>query len=213
MTAIRATFADWRTVKTRKALQLIFEVSLEQQAEVLAILGAPMPDVDTWVAIARLKPDAGAITREALAKLNALMANEQALPHDAGEHPVDAKPGAEARQGDPQASLRDAEERPAVPDVPQTPTRQGEPSERSRQAKARYAAMTPQEQAVVRAARLPDDPRFQAWAWGYDPADYVRGVCRVKSRAEIATNPEAYRRFIEMETAYLAGTGQMAEPR
>lgn len=52
--ALSATFSDWRTVKGRKQLQLIFEVPLEQQAEVLQILGAPMPDNPIWVGIALL---------------------------------------------------------------------------------------------------------------------------------------------------------------
>lgn len=52
---IRATFHDWRTVKGRKQLQLIFEVPLEQQEQVLHILGAPLPDRDIWVAIARMQ--------------------------------------------------------------------------------------------------------------------------------------------------------------
>lgn len=52
--AIRATFADWRTVKGRKQLQLIFEVPMEQQSEVLGMLGAPMPDNPMWVGIAKL---------------------------------------------------------------------------------------------------------------------------------------------------------------
>lgn len=53
--AISATFSDWRTVKGRKQLQLIFEVPLEQQTEVLGYLGAPVPDDPRWVAIALLK--------------------------------------------------------------------------------------------------------------------------------------------------------------
>jgi hypothetical protein len=52
--AIKATFADWRTVKGRKVLQLIFEVSLEQQGDVLSVLGAPMPDEARWCGIALL---------------------------------------------------------------------------------------------------------------------------------------------------------------
>jgi hypothetical protein len=52
--AIKATFADWRPVKGRKQLQLIFEVPLEETSEVLKMLGAPMPDKETWVAIALL---------------------------------------------------------------------------------------------------------------------------------------------------------------
>ena len=59
---ISATFSEWKMVKTRKTLQLIFEVPLEAQAEALRVLGVPMPDKETWVAIARLeqKPKAEA---------------------------------------------------------------------------------------------------------------------------------------------------------
>lgn len=42
-------------VKGRKVLQIICEVPLEQQGEVFAALGAPLPDAETWVAIARLR--------------------------------------------------------------------------------------------------------------------------------------------------------------
>lgn len=52
---IQATFADWRPVKGRKQLQLIFEVPLEETAIVLKMLGAPMPDKETWCAIALLE--------------------------------------------------------------------------------------------------------------------------------------------------------------
>ena len=53
--AIRANFSDWRTVKSRKSLQLIFEVPLEQQADVLKMLGAPIPDSPQWCGIALLQ--------------------------------------------------------------------------------------------------------------------------------------------------------------
>jgi hypothetical protein len=59
--AIRATYSDWRPVKSRKVLQLVMEVPIEQTEQVLTILGAPMPDREMWVAIARLadvRPDA-----------------------------------------------------------------------------------------------------------------------------------------------------------
>lgn len=49
--AILATFSDWRTVKGRKCLQLIFEVPVEQTQDVLTKLGAPMPHEDRWCAI------------------------------------------------------------------------------------------------------------------------------------------------------------------
>ncbi len=55
---IRAEYVEWKMVKTRKALQLIFEVPLEHQALVQAALGTPMPDVSTPVYIARLATEA-----------------------------------------------------------------------------------------------------------------------------------------------------------
>lgn len=55
---IQATFADWRTVKGRKQLQLILEVPLEQQAHVLTMLGAPNPSDPQWCAIALLNLNA-----------------------------------------------------------------------------------------------------------------------------------------------------------
>jgi hypothetical protein len=56
--AIRATFSDYKTVKTRRTLQLVMEVPIEQQADVFEKLGYPMPDAERWVAIALLDPDA-----------------------------------------------------------------------------------------------------------------------------------------------------------
>lgn len=49
--AIKATFSTWRPVNGRKVLQLVFEVPIEQQGEVLTMLGAPD---DKWCAIAVL---------------------------------------------------------------------------------------------------------------------------------------------------------------
>jgi hypothetical protein len=53
--AIRATYSDYRRVKGRKVLQLIFEVPIEQAPQVHEIFGEPAPDGSTWVAIARLQ--------------------------------------------------------------------------------------------------------------------------------------------------------------
>jgi hypothetical protein len=58
--AILATYSDWRPVKGRKVLQLTFEVPLERQAEVLSILGAPMPDREVWAGITLI--DKGAMS-------------------------------------------------------------------------------------------------------------------------------------------------------
>ena len=54
---------------------------------------------------------------------------------------------------------------------------------------------------VQRAGILAKDPDFHAWC-GYsleeDAANYIRGRCRVQSRAELRWDTEAQRRFIRM---------------
>lgn len=55
--AIKATYSDYRRVKGRKVLQLIFEVPIEQAPEVHKTFGEPAPDGSMWVGIARLEPD------------------------------------------------------------------------------------------------------------------------------------------------------------
>ncbi len=55
---IRADFADFRRVKTRKVFQLIFEVPEEQTEQVLGILGAPVSEKSIWCAIALLREPA-----------------------------------------------------------------------------------------------------------------------------------------------------------
>jgi len=64
---IQAEYVEWKMVKTRKALQLIFEVPLEHQALVQAALGTPMPDTSTPVAIARLNLEAATAQAETAA--------------------------------------------------------------------------------------------------------------------------------------------------
>lgn len=51
---IKAEFTDYRPVKTRKVLQLVFEVPAESQTEVFAALGYPISGTSLWVAIAKL---------------------------------------------------------------------------------------------------------------------------------------------------------------
>lgn len=75
---IAATFSDWRPVKSRKVLQLIFEVPVEKTELVLNTLGAPMPHEDNWCAIAVLTEEA----RSLMAKPGAHNA------HDAGSNPA-----------------------------------------------------------------------------------------------------------------------------
>ena len=58
MTAVLATFSDFKIVKGRKVAQLILEVPLEgAQAALEALGGVPQPDSAQWVGIAPVDPD------------------------------------------------------------------------------------------------------------------------------------------------------------
>jgi hypothetical protein len=161
---IKATYTEWRMIKTRKVLQLVLEIPLEQQGDVLTRLGPPMPDQEKWVAVALL---------------------DELVAQEAEQKPKDL--------------------------------------DRSLTGKQRYANSSAMEQARDRAAyRLPKDTKFRVWAAGFSPyplrdeadvARFIRDRCGVDSRAEIATDPDAYREFIEMETAYKIDTEQFAEIR
>src|SRR5690554_1080403 len=55
---LRATYADLKTVKTRSTCQLILELPIEALTDVVALLGAPVPGNEVWVAVARLREGA-----------------------------------------------------------------------------------------------------------------------------------------------------------
>jgi hypothetical protein len=53
--AIQGTFADFKIIRTRKLVQIIVELPIEQADEALRVLGGlPRPDQDQWLAVARL---------------------------------------------------------------------------------------------------------------------------------------------------------------
>ena len=78
--AIRASYSDYRRVKGRKVLQLIFEVPLEQAPQVHEAFGEPLPDGSSWVGIARI--DENAVVEKRGGKLcqrAAILCNEGAF--------------------------------------------------------------------------------------------------------------------------------------
>lgn len=59
MTAISATFADFKLIKGRKVAQLVLEVPIEQANAALAALGGvPRSDAPQWVGVAPLDAEA-----------------------------------------------------------------------------------------------------------------------------------------------------------
>ena len=60
LAATKGQFCDFRTVKTRKVAQFIFEVPIEEANQALQALGGiPDPTDPPWVAIARLQEPEG----------------------------------------------------------------------------------------------------------------------------------------------------------
>lgn len=58
--AIRATYADFKHVKTRGVLQIVCEVPIAAAQHALDVLGVPDPATERWVAIALLNTDTAA---------------------------------------------------------------------------------------------------------------------------------------------------------
>jgi hypothetical protein len=59
MSAIKATFSDFKLIKTRKVAQLVMEVPIEQADDAVKALGGlPTFAEEQWVGIAPLKPEA-----------------------------------------------------------------------------------------------------------------------------------------------------------
>jgi hypothetical protein len=72
---IAATFSDYKVVKGRQVLQLVFEVPLEAQEAIFRALGYVNPKAETWVGIARLRD--GVATPEAVRQLRLPPKNSQ----------------------------------------------------------------------------------------------------------------------------------------
>jgi hypothetical protein len=59
MTAFRGTYADWKNIKTRGVVQIVFEVPLADSDAAYEILGGmPNPAKERWFGIAALKSPA-----------------------------------------------------------------------------------------------------------------------------------------------------------
>lgn len=57
--AFHATFSDWKLIRTRKVVQLVFEVAVEEADHAYQVLGGmPHPGETIWCGIARLDASA-----------------------------------------------------------------------------------------------------------------------------------------------------------
>lgn len=56
MTAFKATYSDWKLVKTRQVVQIVFEVPLAEADSAYELLGGmPAPATERWFGIAALR--------------------------------------------------------------------------------------------------------------------------------------------------------------
>jgi hypothetical protein len=148
MTAFRATYSDFKLVKTRKVVQIVLEVPVEQANVVLDVLGGmPDPSRETWVGVALLSPDA-------------------------------------------------AQPQPVI-------------QPRLAGAKRDWRDMSPQQQAGIRC----DDAAFVAflreerpddWIETREPAECVRLICGVTSRADLETNHKARVLWHQLDSQFQA---------
>lgn len=53
----RASYSDWKLIKSRRVVQIVMEVSLEDSGHAYEVLGGmPRPDAEIWCGVARLNP-------------------------------------------------------------------------------------------------------------------------------------------------------------
>ena len=56
--AFRASYSDWKLIRTRKVVQIVLEVPVEEADAAYQVLGGmPNPAESFWCAVARLQPD------------------------------------------------------------------------------------------------------------------------------------------------------------
>jgi len=53
----KGTYSDFKIVKTRNVAQVIVEIPLEQAEEFVNMFGMPTPNMEKWVAVARLNDE------------------------------------------------------------------------------------------------------------------------------------------------------------
>jgi hypothetical protein len=81
MTAFRASYADWRVIKTRACIQVVFEVPIEQADQAYQVLGGmPMAANEIWCAVARLDERKVSANRPGQAIQNASAGSDNATP-------------------------------------------------------------------------------------------------------------------------------------
>ena len=63
--AFRASYSDWKLIRTRKVVQIVLEVPVEEADAAYQVLGGmPNPAESFWCAVARLQPDTANLAKK-----------------------------------------------------------------------------------------------------------------------------------------------------
>jgi len=175
---IQADYSNWRTVAGRKVLQLVFEVPIEQTADVMEKLGVPMPGENKWCAIALL--DIGGCANEK----GAWRPESAPKPSSGSEAPKDRNGPTPtltiAHTAGAGISLKERERRP-------------------------FASLPLSQQAALRCDDVRFQ-KFIGVANKVEAGGYVRAHCRVGSRADLDGNSGRFElsraTWVRLETSY-----------
>jgi hypothetical protein len=186
----RASYSDWKLIRTRKCVQIILEVPLEgglAHAAYAALGGMPDPAAETWVAVARLKTT-GKMVMDAIEPETA----KEVMP-DTPVHtgPTDDTQSREEVMSNPQLSITSDTSPASGPDIP---------------ARA-HKPVAAEKRLAQRAGILCADPLFQKYLRSdneEEAAACVRLYCKVNSRSEIKPGTEAGRLFVQLDNHFIA---------
>jgi hypothetical protein len=181
--AFQATYSDWRIIKGRKVVQIVFEVPLEGEGLAYQVLGGmPDPSKSVWCGIARLKSGP---TEEP-----ATVATEKSSHVERGgpeSHPP-------AARGDPREGIGDGVVTPEMSAI------------------IHQSSRNPDKRLAKQAGMACADPLFRRFINGGLPngcsqeeaAEQVRLMCGVKSRSEIVWGTPAGDAWDKLWSRYLA---------
>jgi hypothetical protein len=183
----RASYSDWKLIRTRKCVQIILEVPLEgglAHAAYAALGGMPDPAAETWVAVAHLDPETVKevmpdITGPTPAQPNDMPSREEVMPDTTVEYGPSNKTS------------------PASgPDIP---------------ARA-HKPVAAEKRLAQRAGILCADPEFREFIRKVfnevignkdDAANFVRRYCRIDSRSKITLGTEAGNLFDRLHSNFI----------
>lgn len=182
MTAFRAAYSDWKVVKTRSCVQVVFEVPIELADEAYKVLGGmPQPSKSVWCGVARLNEK----TKE-----DADKDGDARLPSDLDDHAGGVRPAV--------ATPTLTTPTPPPPTVPRNTA--GEAERRD------WSALSYSTRAGIRC----NEPIFRAFlreicgkpdARSADgAATAIRELCEVESRGDIRKGTEAEKKWLEIES-------------